>query len=180
MCAQVLPGPGLKFLGEQLLGHCHWLRCESVHSQGEHHITCIGSEVEVWTCHSVFFTVLTEEVNQRIERVLVLLQTEYRANRHRPSATSNDAYWHKFPAVFAESMRSVAEKVIKIHDEQVHVVRHPEDVPVNPVSVHSATRTIMLMCTQAYLRRDSPSTTWNTSSKVSPNACRACNLVRLK
>ena len=133
MCAQVLPGPGLKFLGEQLLGHCPWLRCESVHSQGEHHITCIGSEVEVWTCHSVFFTVLTEEVNQRIERVLVLLQTEYRANRHRPSATSNDAYWHKFPAVFAESMGSVAEKVIKKPRKQVHVVRHPEDVPVTRV-----------------------------------------------
>jgi hypothetical protein len=33
-------------------------------------------------------------------------------------------------------VRSIAEKVIEKTRKQVHIVRHPEDVPVNHISVH--------------------------------------------
>ena len=93
------------------------------------------SQVELWARHSMIAAMLTEKGNQLVQRLPVLFQTENCANWYRFSAAGDNTYRNEFPTIFAESVTSVAEKVIKKTCKQVHVVRHPEDVPVTRVSV---------------------------------------------
>jgi hypothetical protein len=93
------------------------------------------SQAELWARHIMIAAMLTEKGNQSVQRFPVLLQTENCANGYRFSAAGDNTYRNEFPTIFAESVTSVAEKVIKKTRKQVHVVRHPEDVPVTCVSV---------------------------------------------
>jgi hypothetical protein len=91
------------------------------------------SQIELWARHSLFVATLTEKGNQLVQRLPVLFQTENCANGYRFSAAGDNTYRNEFPTIFAESVTSVAEKVIKKTRKEVHVVRHPEDVPVTRV-----------------------------------------------
>ena len=84
----------------------------------------------------MLLAVMTQKGKQFIQRLLVLLQTKNCADRHCLPTAGDYTYWNKLPTIFAESVRSIAEKVIEKTRKQVHIVRHPEDVPVNHVSVH--------------------------------------------
>ncbi len=106
---------------------------ESVHSE-KTQLTFTVAQSELWTINSVLLAMQTEKGDQFVQRFLVLLQTKNRANGHRLPAAGDYTYWNKLPTIFAESVRSVAKKVIKKTREQVHVIRHPEDVPVTGVS----------------------------------------------
>ena len=92
-------------------------------------------QAELWAIHSMIAALLTEKGNQSVQRFPVLLQTENCANGYRFSAAGDNTHRNEFPTICAESVTSVAEKVIKKTRKQVHVVRHPEDVPVTRVSV---------------------------------------------
>lgn len=133
-CAQVPPIPVKDILGNETLGDYIWLRCESVHSE-KNQLTLMVSQVELWARYSFIIAMLTEKGNQLVQRLPVLFQTENCANGYRFSAAGDNTYRNEFPTIFAESVTSVAEKVIKKTRKQVHVVRHPEDVPVTRVSV---------------------------------------------
>jgi hypothetical protein len=133
--AQVLPIPRKDVLWNQTLGDNIWLRCESVHSE-KNQLTVMVSQAELRAIHSMIAAFQTEKGNQLVQRLPVLLQTENCANGYSPSAAGDNTNWNKLPTIFAESVRSVTEKIIKKARQQVHVVRHPEDVPVTRVSVH--------------------------------------------
>jgi len=133
--AQVRLIPRKDLLGNQTLGDNFWMRCESVHSE-KNLLTVMVSQAELWAIHSILAAFQTEKGNQMVQRLSVLLQTENSANAYRLSAAGDNTNRNKLPTIFAESVRSVTEKIIKKTCKQVHVVSHPEDVPVTRVSVH--------------------------------------------
>ena len=95
----------------------------------------MASQTELWAIHIMSAAMLTEKGNQLVQRVPILFQTENCANGYRFSTAGDNTHRNEFPTIFAESVTSVAEKVIKKSRKQVHVPRHPEDVPVTRVSV---------------------------------------------